>query len=87
MDVAITELRANLREWVDRARAGGDVVVTERGVPVARLVAVDAEDVIERLERDGVLTRPEHARRPQATGRRRVRAAGPVADLVTELRR
>nr|MBA2751865.1 type II toxin-antitoxin system prevent-host-death family antitoxin [Actinomycetota bacterium] len=52
MDVAISELRANLRGWVNRARAGDDVVVTERGVPVARLVAVDASGVIDRLERD-----------------------------------
>ncbi len=87
MDVAISELRNNLRSWVDRARAGDDVVVTERGVPVARLVGVDAASLIERLERDGVLSRPEKAKRPRATGRSRVRATAPVSDLVSELRR
>lgn len=87
VDVAITELRSNLKAWVERARAGDDVVVTERGVPVARLVAVDAASVIERLERDGVVSRPQRAKRPQASGRVRARATGPVADLVTELRR
>lgn len=87
MDVAISELRSNLRAWVDHARSGDDVVVTERGVPVARLVAVDATGVIERLERDGLITRPRTAPRPRAAGRRRVHASGPVADLVTELRR
>ncbi len=87
MDVAISELRSNLRAWVDHARSGEDVVVTERGVPVARLVAVEASGVIERLEREGLITRPRSASRPRAAGRRRVQAKGPVADLVTELRR
>lgn len=87
MDVAISELRANLKSYVDRARDGERVVVTERGVPVARLVAVDAEGLFERLEREGVLTRPKAAKRPVAHKGRRVTAKGPVADLVVELRR
>ncbi len=86
MDVAVSELRSNLKAWVERARAGDDVVVTERGVPVARLVGVEAAGVIERLERDGILARPVVADRPRATGRARVRAAGSVADLISELR-
>jgi prevent-host-death family protein len=87
VDVPISELRANLRTWVMRAKGGDDVVVTERGVPVARLTPVEAASVIERLERDGVLSRATQANRPQARGRRRVRAAAPVSDLVSELRR
>jgi prevent-host-death family protein len=86
MDVAISDLRANLRAWVEQARAGREVVVTERGVPVARLVAVDSAPVLEQLERDGVLTRPQHARRPVASGRRRVKARGSVSELVSEMR-
>lgn len=87
MDIAISELRSNLREWVDRARAGDDVVVTERGIPVARLVGVDSASVVERLERDGVLSHPERVKRPRASGRTRVPAAGSVSDLIAELRR
>ena len=87
VDVAISELRSNLRAWVDHARSGDDVVVTERGVPVARLVAVDASGVIERLERDGLITRPRSASRPRATGRHRVHASEPVSELVAESRR
>lgn len=86
MDVAVSELRANLKSWVDRARAGERVVVTERGVPVARLVPVDAEGVIERLAREGILTRAQVAQRPVAGRAGRVEAAGPVADLVAEQR-
>jgi len=87
MDVAISELRSNLRSYVEHARSGENVVVTERGVPIARLVAVDAATVVERLERDGIISRPKSSQRPQSTRRTRVRATGPVADLVAELRR
>lgn len=87
MDVAISELRSKLRTWVDRARSGDDVVVTERGVPIARLVAVDAADVIERLEREGIISRPKSGTRPRSTSRSRVKAKGSVSELVAELRR
>jgi prevent-host-death family protein len=87
MDVAITDLRANLKAWIEQARAGSDVIVTERGVPVARLVAVDSAPVLEQLERDGVVSRPQQAHRPVASGRRRVKARGSVSDLVGEMRR
>lgn len=83
----MSELRSNLKAWVDRARTGDDVVVTERGVPVVRLVAVDASSVIERLERDGVISRPRRAERPRATGRSRVPTTAAVSDLITDLRR
>jgi prevent-host-death family protein len=87
VDVPITDLRANLRDWVEQARAGKDVVVTERGVPVARLTAIDSASLIERLEQEGLLTRPAQAQRPSALRHRRVRAQGSVSDLDSELRR
>ena len=40
MDVAVTDLRAHLSEWLDRVREGDEVVITDRGVPVARLVGL-----------------------------------------------
>src|SRR5665647_1492442 len=39
MDVAISTLRAELSSWIERARSGEEIVVTERGTPVARLLA------------------------------------------------
>lgn len=86
MDVAVSELRAHLSDWIDRARAGDEVVVTDRGVPVVRLVAVSSAPAIERLTSEGVIARPEVAARPKATGRRRVTATGLVSGLVTEQR-
>lgn len=86
MEVAITQFRSALRAYVDRARSDEDVVLTERGLPVARLVEIDAAPLLEQLEREGVLTAAS-APRPRAVGTARAQATGPVADLVSEHRR
>jgi prevent-host-death family protein len=87
MDVAISELRAHLGDWLDRARHGQDVVVTDRGVPVARLVGVHATDTIERLTREGAISPPTSIKRPRASDLPRVRSRGSVSELVGEQRR
>jgi prevent-host-death family protein len=86
MDVAVTELRGNLRAWLDRARHGEEIVITDRGVPVARIVATDAAATLERLTAEGVIARPGRAPRPIAGGRDRPRPLRPVAELVSEQR-
>ena len=53
VDVAITELRAHLGRWIDAARDGNDVVITDRGMPVARIVALDSTSVLDRLTAQG----------------------------------
>ncbi|HEY3004379.1 MAG TPA: type II toxin-antitoxin system prevent-host-death family antitoxin [Kribbellaceae bacterium] len=88
MEVTVTQLRANLRDCVARARAGEDVVVTERGIPVARLVPVDGTDVIERLTREGVLSPARSApRRKAERSPIRPTPGPPLSDLIGELRR
>jgi prevent-host-death family protein len=86
VDVAVTELRGNLRAWLDRVRQGEEIVVTDRGVPVARIVATDAAATLERLTADGVIARPGRSPRPIAGGRDRPRPLRPVAELVSEQR-
>jgi len=87
MDVAVSRLRAELADWIERARRGEEVVVTDRGTPVARLVAVETAPLLEQLTRQGVLGRPQGKGRPTAHGARRARARRPVSDLVGEQRR
>lgn len=87
MDVAVTELRAHLSRWIDAAREGADIVITDRGTPVARIVALDATPAIERLTAQGVISRPTSSTRPVAGGRRRPSPKRPVADIVTDHRR
>ena len=56
MDVAISTLRAELSKWIERARSGEEVVVTDRGTPVARLLAVDTAPLLDQLITSGVLS-------------------------------
>lgn len=87
MDVAITTLRAELSSWIDRVQAGEEIVITDRGTPVARLVPVDSAPLLDQLLQHGVLSKARRADRPAARGAARVRSRGPVADLVSEHRR
>ncbi len=41
--VSITELKAKLSQYLDAVKAGEDVIVTERGRPVARIGRVGGE--------------------------------------------
>lgn len=86
VDVSVTELRAHLSDWLDRARAGGEVVITERGIPIARLAALDSTDTLERLTAEGVIGKAT-AQRPVAAGRPRPRPQRPVSDRVSDQRR
>lgn len=86
MDVAVSELRAHLSEWLDRAREGHEVVVTERGIPVARLLAIGSTAALDRLTTEGVIALPVRTQRPTASGSSRPRSRRSVAALVSEQR-
>ena len=87
MGVAVSELRAHLSDYLDQARRGDELVITDRGVPIARLLGVTATATLERLAADGVIARAAAAPRPQASGRTRPRPRRPVADLISDQRR
>jgi prevent-host-death family protein len=85
-EVGIRELRARLSRWIEQVRAGEELVVTDRGSPVARVVPIDRTNAYERLVAAGLLDPPRVGRRD----RRRpvpVQADGPVSDLVADQRR
>jgi len=86
MEVGIRELRAGLSRWIERVRAGEELVVTDRGAPVARVVPIDRPNAYERLLAAGLRDPPRIGRRD----RRRpvpVHTDGPVSDLVADQRR
>ena len=87
MDVAIADLRAHLSDWLERARQGTEVIITDRGLPVARLLGLTATATLERLAADGIIGRAAAPARPPASGQRRPRPRRPVADLVSDQRR
>ena len=76
MEVPVSALRAELKSWIERARDGEEVVITERGVPVARLTGVATADLVTELVRDGVLV-PPAGEPPGPAGPARGPAAAP----------
>ncbi len=58
----VSELKAQLSRYLDRVKAGQEVVITDRGTPVAKLVPIpaaegDDERRLEELERRGLIRR------------------------------
>jgi prevent-host-death family protein len=81
-EVGVAQLRRELKEWLERVRSGDEVVITERGRPVARLSGIDVAPLLERLTQEGLISAPPRTPRPRARDRQRARPTGGVADLV-----
>ena len=86
MDVAVTDFRAHLRHWLDQVRDGEEVVVTERGIPVAKIIGLETTAIIESLVQQGKISKPSSQNRPVATGRARPRSRQSVSEVVSEQR-
>lgn len=84
MEVGVRELRNNLSRYLDRVREGEEVVVTDRGRAVARVLPVSGERTIDRLIREGKVTPAKTRKR---TRPRPAKTAGTVSDLIAEQRR
>ena len=79
------DLKNNLSRYLERVRDGEEVVVTDRGRPVARLCAIDAStNRLADLIDAGLATPPKTKRRTAPTP---IKSAGIVSDLVAEQRR
>jgi prevent-host-death family protein len=81
VSVRISELKAALSRYLDRVRSGEEVVVTDRGKPVAKLVPLGAERFqaaghLEALEREGVVRRGTNRLPPDFWRRSRPRDMG-----------
>ena len=75
--VAISELKAKLSEYLKAVRAGEEVIVTDRGKPVARLAPISGPAETESRLR--MLVRAGQVRPPDVEG-------GIDPDLIAELR-
>ncbi len=84
MEVGIRELRDHLSRYLDRVRDGEELVVTERGTAVARVVPLDHERLLDRLVSEGVVT---PARRRKGPLPDPVLSEGAVSPLVADQRR
>ena len=86
MEIGVRQFRSEMRRWLEKVKAGEEVVITERGLPVARVSGVDSAPVLERLVAEGVIRRPKRPAR-SIDERELIRARGTVSDLVPEQRR
>jgi prevent-host-death family protein len=90
MEVAVSALRAELKSWIERARQGEEVIITDRGLPVARLTGIDAADLVQGLVRDGLLTPAQVERsvhQPPATAPATNGSRAALSGLVRRIRR
>jgi prevent-host-death family protein len=84
MEVGVRELRDHLSRYLDRVRDGDEVVITDRGRAIARVVPIGAERVLDRLIAEGIVT---PARRPKRRAGKPIKTKGTVSDLVADQRR
>lgn len=84
MEVGIRELRNNLSQYLDRVRDGNELIVTDRGRAIARVLPMSGERTLDTLIAAGIVTPPatKQRRRP-----RPIAASGSVSDLVADQRR
>jgi prevent-host-death family protein len=84
--VGVRDLKNNLSRYLDRVQGGEEVIVTERGRPVARISPIDhPSHRLAALIASGAVQPPKSRvrRRPE----RRIKAKGSVSELVAEQRR
>jgi prevent-host-death family protein len=81
-EVGVRELHDRLSEYLERVEGGGEIVVTRRGRPVARLSGL-GERPLDALARRGLVRMPQGERSPRSA---QVKGAGSVSDLVSEQR-
>ncbi len=81
-EVGVRELHDRLSEYLERVEGGGEVVVTRRGRPVARLSGL-GERPLEALSRRGLVRMPQG---PRSLRVAEVKGTSSVSDLVSEQR-
>jgi prevent-host-death family protein len=84
MEAGIRDLRNHLSQYLDRVRSGEEIVVTDRGEAIARLVPLDRPRVLDRLIAQG-LVEPAPTR-TRSRPRRRGSSRGLVSELVGQQR-
>ncbi|MDP8930708.1 MAG: type II toxin-antitoxin system prevent-host-death family antitoxin [Actinomycetota bacterium] len=84
-EAGIRELRDHLSKYLERVRDGEEVIVTDRGTAVARVVPIEQPRPYDRLVAEGIIepSKAEERTRPK----KRVEADGSVSDLVADQRR
>ncbi|MDQ3030725.1 MAG: type II toxin-antitoxin system prevent-host-death family antitoxin [Actinomycetota bacterium] len=84
-EVGVAQLRQGLKEWIARVQGGDEVIITDRGKPVARLTQIGVPTALDRLVAEGRVSQPKRPR-PPARGLDRIQGRGAVSQYVTDER-
>jgi len=79
VEVGIRELRADLSRFIKRVQEGEEIVVTDRGKPVAKITAVEGRSKLDELIAAGLV---EPAKRRTDWLPEPIKAEGTVSDLI-----
>jgi len=85
VEVGVRELKNRLSHFIDLAQVGNEVIVTEHGKPVARIVPVSEADIrMQKLIDAGIVTPAIDSGRPRPQGRIVVNKS--MSELIREMR-
>ncbi len=84
-EAGIRELRDHLSKYLERVREGEEVIITDRGTAVARVVPIEQPRPYDRLVAEGIIEPSRSSERTRPS--RRVTADGSVSELVADQRR
>jgi len=85
MEVGVRELRGRLSDYLLRVREGEELVITERGMAVARIVPISGGRALDKAVAEGLVSPAQQRARTRPA--RRIHSRGTVSDLVAEQRR
>jgi prevent-host-death family protein len=85
MEVGIRDLRNQLSKYLAGVAQGDELVVTDHGQAVARILPINVPRPIDRLVSEG-LVQPSPGK-PRSRPIRRIKTKQPVSELVAEQRR
>jgi len=87
IEVGVRELRDHLSAWLERVQQGEELIVTERGKPIARIGSTGGRGSLDRLISEGVVTPASKPRAPASSFTTVRMRTGTVAELVAAQRR
>jgi prevent-host-death family protein len=85
VEVGIRDLRDHLSKYLAGVAQGDELVVTDHGQAVARILPVEVARPIDRLVAEGLVHRPSGGHRSRPA--RRIKTKQPISGLVGEQRR
>lgn len=85
-EVDITEFSSNMSSWLDEVKAGDEILLTERDVPVARVTGVGGLTAWEQMIREGLIVPATKKPRTKAADIEKIPTSESVSDILSEHR-